>query len=86
MVRVGVGVKAGLQLDPEFADEGEVAAVLFKHRVDQHRLAAGHIRQQIGVGARVDVKQLAEQQRLPTGSGGEIEGGGGSHGGGGMLL
>jgi len=85
VVGMGVGVEAGHQGDAELANQGEIAIVLFKHGVDQHPLAGGHIRQQVGEGAGGGVKQLAEEQRLAPGGGGEVDGRGG-HGGGGVLL
>ena len=39
MVGVDVGVERGDQIDGQFADQREIAAVLLEHRVDQHRLS-----------------------------------------------
>ena len=78
VVGVGVGVDRRHQFDSQLANQGEIAAVLLKDRVDDHPLAAGHIGQQVGEGAGVAVKELAEQQRATAGSGREGQGGSGS--------
>jgi hypothetical protein len=67
VVGVHVGVEAGDQLDAQFTDQGQVAAVLLEHRIDQQALAAGGIGQQIGERAGLGVKQLAKQQRAAPG-------------------
>jgi len=71
MVGMGMGIDRGHQLDSQFADQGEIAAVLFEDGVDDHPLAAGHVGQQIGEGAGVTVEQLAEEQAATTGGGRE---------------
>ena len=80
VIGMGMGVDRGHQLDAQFADQGEIAAVLLEDRVDDHALAAGHVGQQISEGAGVGVEQLAEEQRATTGGGRERQGGSGSHG------
>ena len=82
VIRVGVGIEAGDQLDSQLANEGEISVVLFKHRIDDHALAGGDIGQQIGVGPRCRVEELAMQQGLPTGCIRERDRGGrdGGHG------
>ena len=75
VVGMGVGVKAGHQFDPQFADQREIALVLLEHRIDQHPPPAGHIGQQIGEGAGFGIKQLAHQQRCATGGSGKRDGG-----------
>ena len=82
VVRVGVGVEAGDQLDSQLANQGEIPFVLFKHRIDDHALSGGDIGDQIGVGPRCRVEELAMQQRLPTGCIRERDRGGrdGGHG------
>ena len=87
MVGMGVGVDRGHELHAQFADQGEIAGVLFKHRIDQHALATGHIHQQVGEGAGVGIEQLAHQQGTAASGGGQERGGGrrdGSHGRGSM--
>jgi hypothetical protein len=73
-----MGIDRCHQFDAEFANQGEIACVLFEHRIDQHPLATGHIRQQVGEGAGVGVEQLPKQQRASSGGGSEQWG---SHGG-----
>ena len=79
MVGVGMGVEAGLQGNAQFPDQGQVAAVVLEHRIDQDPLARGPIGQQIGEGAGVGIKELAQQQGGPAGGGPE-QGRGDSHG------
>jgi hypothetical protein len=54
-------------MDTQLADQGEIALVLLKHRIDQHPLAGGHIGQEIGEGAGGGVEELAEEQAAATG-------------------
>jgi hypothetical protein len=69
VIGMGMGVDRGHQLDAQFADQGEIAAVLLEDRVDDHPLAAGYVGQQIGEGAGVGIEQLAEEQGATTGGG-----------------
>ena len=69
VVGMGVGVEAGHQVDPQFPYQGEIAWVLFVHRVDQHPFAGGHIGHEVGEGAGLGVEELAEQQACPAGGG-----------------
>ena len=71
MVGVGMGVEAGHQLNAQFPDQGQVAVVLLEHRIDQHPLARAPIGQQVGEGAGVGIKKLAQQQGGPAGGGPE---------------
>ena len=80
VVGMGVGVDRGHQLDAQLADQGEIAVVLLKDRVDDHPLAAGYIGQQVGEAAGVAVEQLSEEQGAAAGGGRKAQGGSGSDG------
>ena len=71
VVGVGVGVDRGNQLDTQFANQGEIALVLLKDRIDEQAFAAGHIGEQVGEGAGIGVKELPKEQEAPTGGGSE---------------
>ena len=58
VVGVGVGFDGPDQLQAVFAQGGQVALDLGVHRIDDHRLAAGLVKQHIGVGAGFGVEQL----------------------------
>ena len=86
MVGVGMGVEAGHQGNAQFPDQGQVAVVLLEHRIDQYPRARAPIGQQVGEGAGVGIKELAQQQGGPAGGGeeqGHGEGAGGLGGAGG---
>ena len=80
MVGMGVGIDRGHQVDPQFVNQGQVAAVLLEHRVDQETLAAGDVSEQIREGAGGGIKQLPKQQIAATGSSHQRDGGGGGRG------
>jgi hypothetical protein len=71
VVGVGVGVDRGNQLDTQLANQGEIALVLLKDRIDEQAFAAGHIREQVGEGAGIGVEELPKEQGAPTGCGSE---------------
>jgi 2-dehydro-3-deoxygalactonokinase len=55
-----MGVQRGHQLQVQLAQQRQVAALLLEHRVDQHAWRRGRVGQQVGVGGRGGVEQLAE--------------------------
>src|SRR6185312_9298534 len=65
VVGVQVGVDGLDQLDVEFANELQVTLDLVEHRIDDQRLAAAPTGEQIGVGARNRVEELAEDHGRP---------------------
>jgi hypothetical protein len=65
MVGVDVGLERPAQGEPELVDECRVAAHLLEHRIDDRRLARLAVGQQIGVGRRLRVEQLPEDQHAP---------------------
>jgi hypothetical protein len=60
VVGVDVGVERGAQAQAQFLQQRQVARDLFVDWVDQQRLAAVAVAQQIGVGGRGRIEQLAE--------------------------
>ena len=69
VVGMGMGIQAGHQIDAELANQGQIAVVLLEHRIDEHALGAVHVGEQVGEGAGVPIKELAEQQiSAPGGS------------------
>ena len=74
MVGMGVGVEGGHQGEAQLLHQGEVAGVLLKHRIDQHPLSAGPVREQIGEGAGIGIEELAQQEGGAT-RGGQKKGG-----------
>ena len=61
MVGMDMGFQGGPQGQAEFAQQRAVAPGLLEHGVDQHRLPAAGIGQQIGVGRRLGVEELAKE-------------------------
>src|SRR5947207_11721081 len=63
---IGVKVRVdGLdQLHVQLADELEITVDLLQHRIDDQRLAAAPAGEQVGVGTRYAVEQLAEDHAL----------------------
>src|ERR1044071_10524004 len=59
-----MGFQSCHELEPELSEEGDLPPDLLEDGVDQHRLAAGPIAQQIGVGRGRRVEQLTEYQHL----------------------
>ncbi len=53
------------QPQAEFADQGRVTPRLLEDRVDQQGLAAGAVGEQVGVGRRRGVEQLAKDEHGP---------------------
>jgi hypothetical protein len=64
---VGVQMRVdGLdELKIEFGDELQIAIDLFQHRVDDQRLAAATAREEIGIGTRYAIEELAKDHRCP---------------------
>src|SRR5690242_2871028 len=59
-----MGFQSRHELEAELSEEGDIPPDLLEDRVDQHRLAARPIAQQIGVGRGLRVEQLTEYQHL----------------------
>ena len=64
VIGVDMGFEGRDQRQTQLADQRHVAPDLLEHRVDQHRLAARPITQQIGVGRGLRVEQLTEHQHF----------------------
>jgi hypothetical protein len=62
MVGVDVGVQRGQQAQAEFAQQRSVAAHVLEHRVDEHGLAGIGVAEQVGVGRRRRIEELAEDE------------------------
>jgi hypothetical protein len=75
-----MGVDRGHKIDAQLADQGEIAAVLLEHRVNDQTFATGYVRQQVGEGAGVGIEELTEKQGATAGEGREGKGGRGSDG------
>ena len=63
MVGVQMGVDGLDQLEVELADQLQIAVDPLQHRIDDQRLAAVAAGDEIGIGARRCVEQLAEDHR-----------------------
>ncbi len=63
VVGVHVRLERPAQLEAQLLDERRVAPRLLEHRVDQQRLAAGGVGEQIGVSRGLRVEQLAKNHR-----------------------
>jgi hypothetical protein len=57
-----VGLERRDQAQAEFVQQGRVASHMLEHRIDQQRLAGRRIAEQIGVGGRLGVEQLAKDE------------------------
>jgi hypothetical protein len=62
VVGMDVRLQRPQQLEPELADQGGVAPHLLEHRIDQHRLLRDAVTQEIGVGRRRRIEELAEDE------------------------
>ena len=62
MVGMDMGFERIEQFQPQLVDQRRVAPHLLEHRIDDDRLAAFRIGQQIGVGRGGRIEQLAEDQ------------------------
>jgi hypothetical protein len=63
MVGVDMGFDRIFEPEAELANNAEVALNRLDHRVDQRRFAALFAADEIGVGRRLRLEQLAEQHR-----------------------
>src|SRR5215211_6135650 len=63
VVGMQMGIDSLHQLEVELADELDVTVDLLQHRIDDQRLAAAPTRNEIGVGARDAVEELAKDHR-----------------------
>ena len=70
VIGMHVGVERSDQLETQLADQGEVTVLTLEHRIDQHRLSRGRIRQQVGESAGVGIQKLTKQQG--AGAGGKL--------------
>ena len=61
-----VGFQRRDELEAELPDERDVAPDLLEYRIDQHRLVARPIAQQVGVGRGLWVEQLTEHQHCTS--------------------
>jgi hypothetical protein len=64
VIGMGVGIDGLDQPDIEFAQQLQISIHLLQDRIDDHGLAAGPFGQQIGVGAGVQIIELAKQHGL----------------------
>ena len=60
VIGVHVRVERRDELEAELVDQRGVAPRLLEDRIDQHRLAAAAIGQQVRVGRRLRIEELAE--------------------------
>ncbi len=58
VVGMGMGLDRPQQPEPVLAQHGQIALELAVDRIDDQRLAAGFIEQQIGVGAGIGIEEL----------------------------
>ena len=63
VVGVDVGIEDLGEGQIEFAEKSQVAIDLLQHRVDDEGFAAGTPGDQVGIAARADVVELAEEHR-----------------------
>ena len=61
VVGVGVGVDHQFQRQAQLLQQRQVAGALLEHRVDQQGLAAGRVRQQVGIGRGSSIEQLTKE-------------------------
>ena len=62
VIRVHVRIERRNKLQVELAHQRGVAPRLLEHRIDQHRLLASRVAEQIRIGRRLRVEELAEDQ------------------------
>ena len=66
MVGVDVGIQRPDQRETELADQRRVAPRLLEYRIDQQRLFRDAAAEQIGVGRRGRIEELAEHEHRPS--------------------
>src|SRR5690242_5441519 len=62
MVGMDVGLQCPAKREAEFGDQCRVAPHLFEDRIDQYRLAAHTVPQEVGIGRRRWIEELTKDE------------------------